>query len=196
MKRLSTSNLARTKIGRGINMASEKQIAANRANATKSTGPRSSAGKKRASRNAYRHGLSLPITASATLGQELENRAREIAAESEGAIRLERARAIAEPELDCARMGLVKVALMENMLALGDVDAVPDFSNSDAGVVRALRAGGRGPVAVRVAAPMTMEETEQWAKATRRVLPMLVKIQRYERRTAARQHRAIRALYK
>ena len=44
------------------------------------------------------------------------------------------------------------------------------------GVVRALRAGGRGPVAVRVAAPM--EETEQWAKATRRVLPMLVKIQR------------------
>ena len=49
------------------------------------------------------------------------------------------------------------------------------------------RAGGRGLLTVRVAAPMTMEETEQWAKATRRVLPMLVKIQRYERRTAARQ---------
>ncbi len=178
-------------------MASEKQIAANRANATKSTGPRSSAGKKRASRNAYRHGLSLPITASATLGQELENRAREIAAESEGAIRLERARAIAEPELDRARMGLVKVALMENMLALGDVDAVPDFSNSDAGVVRALRAGGRGLFAVRVvAAPMTIEETERWAQAMRSVLPVLVKIQRYERRAAARRARAIQALYK
>ena len=126
-------------------MASEKQIAANRRNATKSTGPRSSAGKKRASRNAYRHGLSLPVTASATLGQELENRAREIVAESDGAITLEPARAIAEPELDRARMELVKITLMENMLALGGVDAVPAFSNSDAEVVRALRACGRGP---------------------------------------------------
>jgi hypothetical protein len=33
-------------------MASERQIAANRRNARKSTGPRSGAGKKRASRNA------------------------------------------------------------------------------------------------------------------------------------------------
>jgi hypothetical protein len=38
-------------------MASERQIAANRRNARKSTGPRSCAGMKRASRNAYRHGL-------------------------------------------------------------------------------------------------------------------------------------------
>lgn len=177
-------------------MASEKQIAANRRNATKSTGPRSSAGKKRASRNAYRYGLSLPITASATLGQELENRAREIAAERDGAIKLERARAIVEPELYLGRMGRVKVALIDNMLALGDVDAVPDFSNSDAGVVRVLRVAGRGIVTVRVAAPMTIEETEQWAQAMRRALPVLVKIQRYERRAAAQQARAIRALYK
>jgi hypothetical protein len=42
-------------------MASERQIAANRRNARKSTGPRSGAGKKRASRNAYRHGLTLSI---------------------------------------------------------------------------------------------------------------------------------------
>jgi hypothetical protein len=38
-------------------MASDRNIKANRANARKSTGPRSSAGKKRASRNALRHGL-------------------------------------------------------------------------------------------------------------------------------------------
>jgi hypothetical protein len=38
-------------------MASEKQIAANRRNAQKSRGPRSVAGKARASRNAIRHGL-------------------------------------------------------------------------------------------------------------------------------------------
>lgn len=42
-------------------MATEKQIAANKANAQKSTGPKTAAGKLRSSRNAYRHGLSCPL---------------------------------------------------------------------------------------------------------------------------------------
>jgi hypothetical protein len=41
-------------------MPTEKQIAANRANAKRSTGPKSLAGKLKSSRNAYRHGLSVP----------------------------------------------------------------------------------------------------------------------------------------
>jgi hypothetical protein len=39
-------------------MATEKQIAANRANAKRSTGPKTAAGQQKSSRNAYRHGLS------------------------------------------------------------------------------------------------------------------------------------------
>jgi hypothetical protein len=42
-------------------MTSEKQIAANRRNAKRSTGPKTTAGKLRSSQNAYRHGLSLPL---------------------------------------------------------------------------------------------------------------------------------------
>jgi hypothetical protein len=42
-------------------MATEKQIAANRANAFRSTGPKTAAGKLKASRNSYRHGLSGPM---------------------------------------------------------------------------------------------------------------------------------------
>jgi len=42
-------------------MASERQILANRRNAQKSTGPKTALGKKRSSKNAYNHGLSLPI---------------------------------------------------------------------------------------------------------------------------------------
>lgn len=38
-------------------MTSERRIAANRANARKSTGPRTAAGRRRASQNARRHGL-------------------------------------------------------------------------------------------------------------------------------------------
>jgi hypothetical protein len=44
-------------------MATERQIAANRANAFHSTGPKTAAGKLKSSRNSYRHGLSgqLPL---------------------------------------------------------------------------------------------------------------------------------------
>jgi hypothetical protein len=42
-------------------MASERQIAANRANAKRSTGPKTLAGKIKSRRNALRHGLSLPL---------------------------------------------------------------------------------------------------------------------------------------
>ena len=42
-------------------MATQKQIAANRANSKRSTGPKTAAGKLRSSRNAFRHGLSLTL---------------------------------------------------------------------------------------------------------------------------------------
>jgi hypothetical protein len=42
-------------------MATEKQIAANRANAKRSTGPKTPSGKRRSSGNAFKHGLSVPL---------------------------------------------------------------------------------------------------------------------------------------
>jgi hypothetical protein len=47
-------------------MASEKQIAANRRNAMRSTGPKSRLGKFRSSRNALRHGFSLGLALDPT----------------------------------------------------------------------------------------------------------------------------------
>lgn len=44
-------------------MASEKQLRANRENAKRSTGPKTAAGRLKSSRNALRHGLSVPLSA-------------------------------------------------------------------------------------------------------------------------------------
>ncbi len=43
-----------------LTIATEKQIAANRTNAKRSTGPKTAAGKRKAGRNAYRQGLFRP----------------------------------------------------------------------------------------------------------------------------------------
>jgi hypothetical protein len=106
----------------GLIMASERQIAANRRNARKSSGPRSGAGKKRASRNAYSHGLTLSITSTAAFAKQLDKLARQIARDIGDPILLERARAVAEAEFDLARVRRAKVALIERASAFGELD--------------------------------------------------------------------------
>ena len=157
-------------------MASERQIAANRRNARESTGPRSGAGRKRASRNAYRHGLTLSITSTAAFAKQLDILVRKIAGDSEDAIVLERARAIAQAELELARVRRAKVALIERASAFGELD---DRSRL---VV---------PKPIDTLATMPSQEPDRSAEAIRRVLPELRKLERYERRAAARRDRAI-----
>jgi hypothetical protein len=60
-------------------MASEKQIAANRTNAKKSTGPRTAVGKLKSSRNAFRHGLSGPLLSNPATSAKLDWIAGEVA---------------------------------------------------------------------------------------------------------------------
>ena len=152
-------------------MAGERQIAANRRNARKSTGPRSGAGKKRASRNAYRHGLTLSITSTAAFAKQLDNLVREIAGDTEDAIMLERARAAAQAELDLAQIRRAKVALIERASALGELDQ------------------GRPTLPEPTALPS--QEPDRSAEAIRRALPELRKLDRYERRAAVRRHQAV-----
>jgi hypothetical protein len=52
-------------------MATEKQIAANRANALRSSGPKTPAGRARSGRNAFRHGLSLPMEMDADVSAKI-----------------------------------------------------------------------------------------------------------------------------
>ena len=70
-------------------MATERQIAANRRNAGNSTGPRSSGGKKRASRNSYRHGLAAAVTTTEEDAKRIERLARRIAGDTADFVILE-----------------------------------------------------------------------------------------------------------
>jgi hypothetical protein len=83
-------------------MATDRQIAANRSNGSLGRGPKTSAGKARASRNALKHGLSIPINRDKALRRQIEVLAR-ILAQSEGGNVFGQARAAAEAEFELAR---------------------------------------------------------------------------------------------
>jgi hypothetical protein len=89
-------------------MASEKQIAANRANAKKSTGPRTAAGKLKSSRNAFRHGLSGPLPPDPTTSAKVDSIVGILAAEQTSEHRLEKAAAFARAQVELLRIRSVR----------------------------------------------------------------------------------------
>src|SRR5262245_25995752 len=170
-------------------MASERQMAANRRNARKSSGPQSGAGRKRASRNAYRHGLTLSISSTAAFAKQLDKLVDKIAGDTEDEIMLERARAVAQAALELARGRRAKSALIERASAFGELDP-PRLTG---GSIRLLSAvlRGRDIESIDASAAMPSQEPERSAEAVRRVLPELRKLDRYERRAAAQRDRAV-----
>jgi hypothetical protein len=88
-------------------MATERQIAANRANAKKSTGPKTAAGKIRCSRNAFRHGLSRPMLEDAVMLTKIEAIAHAIVDNAGG----EHQQAFARSQLDLQRIRDVRTCL-------------------------------------------------------------------------------------
>src|SRR5262249_21738779 len=102
--------------------------------------------------------------------KQLDNLVREIAGDTEDAIMLERVRATAQAELDLAQIRRAKVALIERASARGELDQ------------------GRPTLPEPHAIPS--QEPDRSPEAIRRVLPELRKLDRYERRAAARRDRA------
>lgn len=98
-------------------MTSERQRAANRANAKLSTGPRSPSGKARASRNARRHGLAAQVALDADRLARAEQLARAIMEATFGRIDLLQARSIAQAELAVRRGRAVANALLAQLCA-------------------------------------------------------------------------------
>ena len=116
-------------------MATERQIAANRANAKKSTGPKTAAGKIRSSHNAFRHGLSGPMPEDPVMSAKIEAIARAVADGADG----EHQHAFAQSQSKLQRIQEVRAGLLADLKDLSVMPpdlAHPSLSNLD---VRALR---------------------------------------------------------
>ena len=85
-------------------MATEKQIAANRANALRSTGPKTLAGRLKSSRNAYRHGLSLSMTADLSMIDKVGVVARSMVNDPADRASLEAAKSFVQAQLELLRI--------------------------------------------------------------------------------------------
>ncbi|WP_094183407.1 hypothetical protein [Bradyrhizobium canariense] len=96
-------------------MSSERQRAANRANAKRSTGPASTAGKSRASQNARRHGLAAQAQFGSDRLERVDQLACAIIASMPGQIDLMQARSIAQAELDVTAARAVAGALLTQL---------------------------------------------------------------------------------
>ena len=159
-------------------MASERQISANRRNAQKSTGPTTLLGKKRSSKNAYTHGLSLPMRKVGSQKQ-LKELSRLFAGDAADANLLEVAERAAEAQADLLRVRRVKTAMLDSALMK-------------------TQGGNRDqPELLRSSTPPPIgggEEGQLMVEAVRRILPQLIKMDRYEKRAASRLDRAIREL--
>jgi hypothetical protein len=186
-------------------MASERQIAANRRNARKSSGPRSEPGKKRASQNAFRHGLTVRPS-SVEFKRQVEVLARQLAGDTEDKTTLEFARVAAGAELELTRVRQVKAALIERIVAFGGFECPKHFPSDQAAVQWLIamdewhdgvrRTRPPRPKAVDPLATMPAEEPQRSAEAARRILPDLAHLHRYESRAVARRDRAVRAMAK
>lgn len=96
-------------------VATEKQIAANRANAQKSTGPKTAAGKQKSSRNAYRHGLSCPLRLDPVTSAKADAIAHALVGDDISGEKLASAEQFAQAQLELQRIRSTRADLMAKL---------------------------------------------------------------------------------
>src|SRR6476619_2274716 len=93
-------------------MQRDRKIQTNRANARASTGPKTARGRGRSARNAFRHGLSMPVESDQVLSERVQALTRQIAG-SDTSVRIQiLAHRIAEAQVDLLRVRYARHRLL------------------------------------------------------------------------------------
>jgi hypothetical protein len=121
--------------------ASDRRLRANRANAARSTGSRTNAGKAATRLNALRHGLAASSHYEAGADQETETLARAIAGAEEGLDLLALARRVADAELRLRRVRSAQMILANTARRLENFRA--DSSGASRNSVTPVRSLGK-----------------------------------------------------
>jgi hypothetical protein len=103
-------------------VTSARKIAANRANARASTGPKTRQGRARSAKNARRHGLSLPLQAYPLLYEEARDLANRIAGARAGDPFNFLALRVAEADIDLGRVRKARQSFLSERLSDADVE--------------------------------------------------------------------------
>ena len=89
-------------------MTSARKVETNRANARRSTGPKTRAARARSARNALRHGLSLSVRLDSKLDEEVKTMARQIAGSHGEGTLLDLACLVAEALIELRRVRFLR----------------------------------------------------------------------------------------
>jgi hypothetical protein len=174
-------------------MASERQIAANRRNAQQSKGPKSESGKTRSSKNAFRHGLSVPMPTRSTA--KFKDLSRRFAGNATGAETLEAAEQAADAHLELLRIRMVQTVIFERDSRLRSSDTESLYQRR-LGIAQFLRdemtsweSELLGPLA---SLPEGKEKQEP--RPVTEALPNFIMTSRYQKRAMSQRDRAIQKI--
>jgi hypothetical protein len=179
-------------------MTSDCRRSANQANAKASTGPKTRAGKARSSKNAVRHGLSIPIWSDPTLAPQAEAIALRIAGPDAEGETMEWARRIGGAQADLMRARARRKELIERLLADPDFQPptgkqqqldVTKHTKEHERDVKDLPVKGIGQAQL---SPEPLELDQKLSAIINQTEKEMIRLDRYGRRALSRRKFAIR----
>jgi hypothetical protein len=182
-------------------MASQSRQIASQNNGKKGRGPKTELGKSRASKNAYRHGLSIAISDDPTFSPLVDKLGAMIAGDLSDEIRLMLSRQLAEAQFDIMRIRKART----DILADDNLRKVRATKKDFAAINRSFKAKikaipwhewGTHLIDEWDAAILAIHATPfDHAQGIDLIISKLNGLERYERRALSRRNRALHALH-